>query len=162
MPIQDFPERPSETIALGLSTEWGLKKKEMLNEHRLKRHKEFREVLGQGKSWGERSVALRVLARPDSGVRIGLVVSKRLGNAVARNRVKRRLREAIRKHINNIVPGHDLVFVARAPLATSSFRDLETSVERLLRRAGVLAPAGVETKAGSPSDIEQIAGLQLK
>ena len=139
----------------------------MLSTHRLKRHKEFREVLGQGKSWAERSVALRVLERPDGGVRVGLVVSKRLGNAVARNRVKRRLREAIRKHVGDITPGHDLVFVARTPLATSSFRDLETSVERLLRRAGVLAPAVAETKSSSPSDIqqtdiEQIAGLQSK
>ncbi len=70
--------------------------------------------------------------------RFGFSVSKRIGKAVVRNRVRRRLREAIRLQQAAIAPGWDVVFIARAPSAEATYRQLAHTCERVLRRAQLL------------------------
>lgn len=70
--------------------------------------------------------------------RFGFSVSRRIGKATVRNRVKRMMREAVRRRISEIPPGQDLVFIARAPIARAPFREVETTVERLLSQAGLI------------------------
>ncbi|QLQ05461.1 MAG: ribonuclease P protein component [Anaerolineae bacterium] len=70
-------------------------------------------------------------------------VSRRLGNAVRRNRARRRLREAVRGHFASIANGWDLVFIARPPLAQADFADIEAACLTLLKRAQLLTPATV-------------------
>lgn len=67
-------------------------------------------------------------------------MSQRIGNAVVRNRVKRRLREVVR--LADIETGWDLVFMARSPAAQAEFEQLRQAVHDLLRRARVAQPAG--------------------
>lgn len=78
--------------------------------------------------------------------RSGFAVSKRIGKAVVRNRVKRRMREAVRLHQDLIAPGWDLVWIARRPVALAAYADIEQAVARLLSIAGLLQasaqPAG--------------------
>jgi ribonuclease P protein component len=72
------------------------------------------------------------------GTRCGFVVGKRVGDAVERNRARRRLREAVRLAFDRITPGWDLVFVVRSPaVSTVTFTELQATVEQLLRRAGL-------------------------
>lgn len=70
--------------------------------------------------------------------RCGFIVAKRLGSAVVRNRIRRRVREAVRLLYPQIAPGWDMVFVARSPaLAEIAFAQLQALVWQLLQHAGV-------------------------
>jgi len=70
--------------------------------------------------------------------RIGFSVSRRVGGAVQRNRVKRRLREVIRRKLPRIAPGYDLVITARPGAADARMETLEQDVAVLLARARLL------------------------
>jgi ribonuclease P protein component len=71
--------------------------------------------------------------------RVGISVSRRVGKAVARNRAKRRIREAVRSFLPSLRVGQDLVFVARPSMAEATYQQVLEAVEGLLRRAGLLA-----------------------
>jgi len=70
--------------------------------------------------------------------RFGFVVSKRLGKAVNRNKIKRRMREAARLRVGQIKPGFDLVFIARKRICRATYAEIEQSLEHLLNTANLL------------------------
>jgi ribonuclease P protein component len=70
----------------------------------------------------------------------GFVTSRRLGNAVTRNRVRRRLREIVRRHQHRLAGGLWLVTIARPSAARASYGELEDEWLRLAKRASILAP----------------------
>ena len=70
--------------------------------------------------------------------RIGVTVSKKLGKAVVRNRVRRRLREVYRLHESRFLPGWDIVVVARGRAVDASFSDLTRSYLALAKKLGIL------------------------
>jgi ribonuclease P protein component len=72
--------------------------------------------------------------------RAGFVTSRKIGGAVARNRVRRRLREIVRKHQHEIVESRWVVTVARPDAARASYGELEDEWLRLAKRASILAP----------------------
>jgi ribonuclease P protein component len=75
----------------------------------------------------------------DSGHRLGVVTSGKLGNAVVRNRARRLLREAFRTHQHDLTQPVDLVLVARASIVGKSFAAVEKDFLTTLRKAGLLA-----------------------
>lgn len=81
-------------------------------------------------------------------VRLGVTVSRRVGNAVVRNRVKRLIRESFRQNKEQICAGLDLVIVARPSAAEASFALVQREVVDLCRRAGRRRPPG----PGSPKN----------
>lgn len=72
--------------------------------------------------------------------RVGITVSKKLGHAVVRNRVRRRLREIYRLNEAQFLPGYDIVVVARSRAVEASFQELRDSYLSLARKAGLLLP----------------------
>jgi ribonuclease P protein component len=112
-------------------------------ELRLRRRKDFDSVFHRGRAWSNNLLVLRSLASDLPDNRFGFVTSKRLGKAVTRNRVRRRLREVIRPL--SIAKSWDIVISAKVPAATADFQELRRAVVDLLRRAALL-----EETAGGP------------
>jgi len=115
--------------------------------NRLRDNREFRQVYAQGKSHVSGYAVIYVMPRADTdtannSVRFGFVVSKKQGKAVVRNRIKRRLREAIRLQLPSIIEKPcDVIFVGRSRLKTATWREVETAVAELLKRGGLLHTA---------------------
>ena len=105
---------------------------------RLTRPSEFDQVRKQGRVERGKFLVLGYLQHPDSGFRAGFVTSRAIGNAVVRNRVRRRLREIVRKHQHQIGSGMWAVTVARASAAAATSQELEAEWLRLARRASIL------------------------
>jgi ribonuclease P protein component len=108
----------------------------MATVQRLTRAADFAAARREGRSWSDNVLVL--IARPNGlGVsRAGYSVGKRVGNAVVRNRAKRRLRESVRG--SHIEKGWDLVFIARKDASGADFHTLDRSVTALVERAGVV------------------------
>ncbi len=83
---------------------------------------------------------LVLYARPNRGTtnRVGVTVSKKLGKAVVRNRVRRRIREVYRLNEQQFAPGYDIVVVARSRAVTAEFGKLTEAYLSLGKKAGIL------------------------
>lgn len=108
----------------------------MRGEHSLTRSADFQRVYEGGRSWAAKEVVLRALPNALDVTRCGFAVGKRVGKAVVRNRIKRRLREIIRH--SPLCSGWDIIVIARAAAAQADFQSLEKTVGDLLFKAGLL------------------------
>lgn len=102
---------------------------------RLRKRAEFLAVAGRGRKHGRGSLLVQVLPQ-GSGARLGFTATKKLGNAVVRNRAKRRMRAAARAELG-AVTGHDIVLVAREAIRLNSFADLRADLRAALDKLGV-------------------------
>ena len=107
-------------------------------KHRLTRSSDFRRVRGEGRGWSNHMLVLCKLPNELPHSRFGFSVSKRIGGAVVRNRVKRLLREATRAHLDGVSLGWDVVFIARKGIAGANYWAVERSLARLLGEASLL------------------------
>jgi ribonuclease P protein component len=109
----------------------------MKRGNRLNKPEQFKAVYAQGNTLVDRFMVLKSLPNQLELYRYGVSISKRVGKAVVRNRIKRRLREIIR--LKPLVSGWDIVLIVRNPAAESDYKQLEKSVVSLLSRAKMLA-----------------------
>jgi len=123
----------------------------MRTENRLRRTVDFQRVRAEHRSWAHPLLVLFIRDRGDEGPpQVGIVVGRPAGNAVARNLVKRRIREVLRPLTSQIRSGCDLVVVARAPSRDASFQELTTALQTLIRRAHLLRDEPSE----APNDLD--------
>jgi ribonuclease P protein component len=107
---------------------------------------DFRRVRTRGKSWAHPFAILCALPNNLPHNRYGFSVSKRIGGAVVRNRVKRLLREAVRtttQEVGPLVSGYDVILIARPPIVGRTYAEVCEIVRALLRRAKLLLPPAV-------------------
>jgi ribonuclease P protein component len=108
---------------------------------RLTQTAEFTAVKFQGKTYRGPLLILGVLVqKEEKAFRAGFITTKRLGGAVVRNRVRRRLRDAVRKEQGRLRPGFWIVLVARSAAARAGYQELKDEWLRLAERASILAP----------------------
>ena len=104
-------------------------------KQRIRRPAEFRKVFSRGRRSSNAFTNVVVLPNDLPYVRVGLSVSKRVGNAVARNLVKRRIRNAFAKM--DISGGWDVVVTAKPDSSEVSYAQLDHSIKKSIERAGV-------------------------
>ena len=104
----------------------------------LKSNKIFRRLYSRGRSAVSPYMVLYCRKNGSSGNRLGVTVSTKLGGAVRRNRIRRRLKETYRLNEYRLAGGWDVVIVARSAAARGDFRDLEAEFVRLAGTLGML------------------------
>jgi ribonuclease P protein component len=120
---------------------------------RLQRAAEFKLVRAFGKTWIGTHLIMAVLYREtEFPSKIGIVTTKRLGKAVVRNRIRRRIREIFRLNQHQLREGHWVVTIARASSAYASYQELERDWLRLAKRASIL---GSKPHGSNPPDLTQ-------
>ena len=112
----------------------------MQRDLRLKRQEDFARLRQSGRAWRHPFFVLSVAPNRLTHNRYGFVTSKRLGKSVVRSRVRRLLREAVRHAHPFITPGHDLAFIARAPIVGQPYQAVEQAVQSGLQQAGLWSP----------------------
>ncbi|WP_236865820.1 ribonuclease P protein component [Brevibacterium daeguense] len=105
--------------------------------NRIHRGEDFRRVFRTGRKVGSKQLVIHYLLSTDEShaARVGFVVSKAVGNAVVRNRVKRRLRNIVYARLAELDDGEMIVIRALPAAAGAEFGQLEASVDRLLQKA---------------------------
>ena len=109
----------------------------MRGERYLTKPGQYALVYNEGSSWANGLLVIKALPNGLTLSKYGISVSKRVGNAVVRNRVKRLLREILR--VTQLKPGWDIIFIARPAVGGASYASVEKSVNALLSRAQLLA-----------------------
>ena len=105
---------------------------------RLKQQGEFARARAQGRRLICGCLIANVLPRPGlPAARLGVVTGKSVGNAVARNRARRLMRESFRLHQHELAGPVDLVLVARPSIAGKKLAEVERDFLRVLRQAGI-------------------------
>jgi ribonuclease P protein component, eubacterial len=108
-------------------------------QRRLTRASEYERVKREGLVRRGKLLTLSAIAVENCGLcRVGFITSRRLGGAVVRNRVRRRLREIVRRHQHDLRQDLWIVLIARRDAANASYRALEDEWLRLARRAFIL------------------------
>jgi ribonuclease P protein component, eubacterial len=112
--------------------------------YRLKKNFEFTIVYKRGKSFANELLVMYILKNRRNKDRdflayskVGISVSKKVGNSVVRSRCKRLITESFRLNYNYIVKGYDFVFIARNPLQSKSYFEVERAMISLIKKAGL-------------------------
>ena len=95
----------------------------------LKKDSDFRKVYKHGKSFANRNLVMYILDNKSDSTR----------NAINRNKIRRRIKESYRLNIDaNVKYGYDIVFIARVAIKEADYKDIEKSMNHLIRKAGLI------------------------
>lgn len=104
----------------------------------VKSYFDFKKAYDKGKSFGNRNLILYIRKNDLEYSRIGITISKKTGNAVVRNKIKRRMKEIYREFLPDIKEGYDLIFVIRKNVPDISFQELRSAFKHILKVSKML------------------------
>ena len=105
----------------------------MKKRFRVKKEKDFNAIFKEGKSFANRKFVIYRLENNEQHFRVGLSVSKKLGNAVMRNQIKRRIRHILIEHKNQLVENVDFVVIARKGVEILEYAEMEKNLLHVLK-----------------------------
>lgn len=135
----------------------GTARPESLSGVRLRRHADYQRAYAAGRKRQSQSMSWFFAPQQASGAdaqagpRVGLTAGKVLGKAHERNRIKRRMREALRRHVALLPEGFDLILHPRRVVLTMEFAKLEAEIVRILNQAGAEAARAVANRGATAS-----------
>lgn len=105
----------------------------MKKRFRVKKEKDFNAIFKEGKSFANRKFVIYRLENNEQHFRVGLSVSKKLGNAVTRNQIKRRIRHILIEHKDQLVENVDFVVIARKGVEILDYAEMEKNLLHVLK-----------------------------
>lgn len=118
----------------------------MIFSESLKKYGDFQRVYKKGRSYANKYLIMYILKQDTPGNRIGISVSKKVGNSVVRHRITRLIRESYRLNEQLFVSGLDIVVIARPGAKGRSFFEIESALLHLGRLHSILKKDGEEQK----------------
>jgi ribonuclease P protein component len=147
MHFHALPASTSRGIAMTTPSQSAARQsfRQSLTGARLSKHADYQRAYAASRKRQSASMSWFLASRPaadsvagsQSGPRIGLTAGKVIGKAHERNRIKRRMKEALRRHVDLLPPGCDLIFHPRRTVLALNFKKLEAEIVRILQQAGV-------------------------
>jgi len=122
--------------------------------YRLKKNFEFKIIYRRGKSFANDLLVMYILKNKKNRDKdlnfynkLGVSVSKKVGNSVVRSRSKRLISESFRLNYDSIIKGYDFIFIARNPIKDKSYFDVEKAMKNLIKKAGLIINEEVSNNA---------------
>ena len=110
----------------------------MRREYSLRRNKEFRYVYRKGRSVSDSHMVLVYVVTRTPHLKVGFSVSRKLGNSVQRNKLKRRMKEAFFAMLDDVSKNCLLVFTPRESAKDMTYAQIVASIGKLLKKAGLM------------------------
>lgn len=104
----------------------------------LKNNRDFQSVYRTGKSYANKYLVMYILENRTDMNRVGISVSKKVGNSIVRHRLARLIREAFRLNNDNVKRGLDIVVVARAGLKEKGYKETESAMLHLMKHLDII------------------------
>lgn len=105
---------------------------------RLRTNMEFKKVYNSGKNYWNRNLILYLRKNNTDHTRVGYSITKKIGNSVTRNKIRRRMKEIYRLNYNNLKKGYDLIFIPKKNVVDISYGELESAMIHILKLSNVL------------------------
>lgn len=104
---------------------------------RVRSRADYLKIQRSGRKFGGRYLIILSMNNNLNASRFGITVSRKTGNAVTRNQIKRRIRELQRLNRNNTIAGSDIVVIATRKAAAATFEEMQTEYKDLMKKAGL-------------------------
>ncbi len=105
--------------------------------NRLKKRYQFNYVYKSGEHFSSEHLVLYIASSKTKSIKVGFAVTKKVGHAVVRNKIRRRLREIVQKQLPSLKQNYNIIVVAKESVAEASFEKLTLELTKLLKKANL-------------------------
>jgi len=106
--------------------------------NRLRKRYQYQYIYKSGTYISSKAVALHYTTSKTKNIKVGFAVTKKIGHAVVRNKIRRRLREILRKCLPNLKQNYNIIIVAKEQILDTDFNMLENQIVNLLKKANLI------------------------